>query len=181
LDSAGAQASGMTPGGLVQAQMIQAMIIGPLINSVFTFGEEFGWRSYLLKKLIPLGGRKTVLIMGVIWGVWHWPMTAMGHNYGLGYPGFPWLGMLAMVWFCTMLGTILSWAALQAESVWPAVIGHAMINAVAGIGIYFAQGNPSPLLGPTPAGLIGSIPMTLLAVLIFFNPKALPPAVKTEE
>ena len=32
---------------------------------------------------MPLGARKTMLIMGVIWGVWHWPVIAMGYNYGV--------------------------------------------------------------------------------------------------
>jgi membrane protease YdiL (CAAX protease family) len=74
---------------IVIIQTISGVLVAPLINSLFTFGEEFGWRAYLQPKLMPLGGRKVILLMGLIWGVWHWPVIAMGHNYGLDYPGVP--------------------------------------------------------------------------------------------
>jgi uncharacterized protein len=41
-------------------------VLAPIINSIATFGEEFGWRANLLEKFMPLGGRKALLIMGVI-------------------------------------------------------------------------------------------------------------------
>jgi membrane protease YdiL (CAAX protease family) len=31
------------------------------------FGEEYGWRGYLLRKLLPLGEVKAALIVGAIW------------------------------------------------------------------------------------------------------------------
>jgi len=127
----------------------------------------------LQPKLMPLGARKAVLLTGVIWGVWHWPVIAMGHNYGLDYPGAPWLGMLAMVWYCILLAIFLGWATLHSGSVWPAVIGHAAINGIAGLGIFLVKGNPNPLLGPTPVGIIGSLAMVVIAALIFLLPGGL--------
>ena len=82
------------PWVVVVAQLFQAMLIAPLINGLFTFGEEFGWRAYLQPKLMPLGGRRATLLVGVIWGLWHAPIIAMGHNYSFGYPGAPWSGIL---------------------------------------------------------------------------------------
>ncbi len=32
-----------------------SITLAPVINSLFAFGEEFGWRGYLLTKLMPLG------------------------------------------------------------------------------------------------------------------------------
>lgn len=150
-------------------QIVQTIIAAPLINGPATFGEEFGWRAYLLPKLMPLGGRKAVLLVGVIWGVWHWPLIAMGYNYGLGYPGAPWVGLLAMAWFTTVAGVFLAWLMLKAKSVWPAVIGHAAINSWAAIGTLFSQGQPNPLLGPTAAGLISSLPFALLALWLLWR------------
>jgi membrane protease YdiL (CAAX protease family) len=148
-------------------QVVQAVLIAPLLNGFSTFGEEFGWRAYLQPRLMPLGERTTYLLMGVIWGVWHWPVIAMGRNYGLDYPGAPWLGMLAMVWFTFVSSAFLGWATLRGGSVWPAVIGHAAINGIVGLGILFTQGEPNLLLGPTSTGLIGSAGFTLAALLIF--------------
>ena len=158
---------------ITAVQIIQAMLIAPIANSVATFGEEFGWRGYLQPKLMPLGGRKAMLLMGVIWGVWHWPIILMGHNYGLDYPGAPFLGPLAMVWFCMVIGIFLGWVTLKSGSVWPAVIGHAAINGIAGIGMIFTQGTPNPILGPLPVGIIGGLGFTLVALLIFFSPNGL--------
>ena len=133
-------------------EISSALTIGALINSLFTFGEEFGWRAYLLPKLLPVGRRRATLLVGVVWGVWHWPIIAMGYNYGFEYPGSPWLGLLAMVWFTVLVGTFLAWVTIRGESVWPAVLGHAVINAIGRIGLLFVQGRPNPLLGPAPMG-----------------------------
>ena len=57
---------------------LEAIAISPFIKGSFAFGEEFGGRAYLLPKLLPFGGRKAILIMGIIWGVWHWPVYCHG-------------------------------------------------------------------------------------------------------
>jgi membrane protease YdiL (CAAX protease family) len=155
------------------AQVVQAMLIAPLINGPATFGEEFGWRAYLQPKLMPLGGRRAMLLIGLIWGVWHWPVILMGHNYGLAYPGAPFLGPLAMVWFTLILGIFLGWATLKGRSVWPAVIGHAAINGIANLGTLFVRGQPNPILGPLPVGVIGGIGFAIVALLIFSSPRGL--------
>ena len=172
LSSAGQAASG-SPWAIIVIQTLSGVLIAPFVNSLFTFGEEFGWRAYLQPKLMPLGGRKAILLIGLIWGVWHWPIIAMGHNYGLEYPGAPWLGMLMMVWVTIGLGTFLGWLALRAQSVWPAVIGHAAINGISGLAAVCVQGSPSPLLGPSPIGLVGSAAWVLLTMVILLKPGAL--------
>jgi len=153
-----------------------ALVISPLINSLFTFGEEFGWRAYLQPKLMPLGGRAALILMGMIWGVWHWPVIFMGYEYGFDYPGAPFAGPLLFVWIAFLMGTFLGWAALRGGSVWPAVVGHATINGFAGSAILFTRGEPNPLLGPLPVGAIAALPLALLALAIFFHPRALTPA-----
>lgn len=159
----------LSPWALIIIQTVAGIVISPLFNGLFTFGEEFGWRAYLLPKLLPLGERRALLVTGVIWGVWHWPVIAMGHNYGFGYPGAPWTGMLAMTWFTIITGTFLGWAALRGRSVWPAVIGHAAINGISGLAVLFTQGTPNPLLGPLPVGMIASIGWTVLAFWIILR------------
>lgn len=159
----------------VIAGTVQAVLLAPLLNALPVFGEEFGWRAYLQPKLMPLGGRKAMLLMGLIWGVWHWPVIAMGYNFGLEYPGAPWLGMFMMVWFTLVFGTLVGWLALRGGSVWPAVIAHGALNGIAGIAALFTQGAPSPLLGPLPVGLIGSAGFALIALWLFLRAGALDP------
>lgn len=158
---------------LILVQSLFAILIAPVLNGLFTFGEEFGWRAYLLPKLQELGTRKALLVSGIIWGVWHWPVIAMGHNYGLGYAGFPWLGMLMMVWVTVAWGVLIGWLALRGRSVWPAVIAHGALNGFAAISLLVAKGSPSPLIGPLPTGVIGSLAFTASAAWVLLSPKAL--------
>ncbi len=159
---------------LVAIQAGLGVLISPIVNGLATFGEEFGWRAYLLPKLMPLGWRKATLLLGLIWGVWHWPVIFMGYEYGFKYPGYPWLGPLLFIWVIFCMGTFLAWVTLRGGSVWPAVIGHAAINGIAGLAMVAAAGSPNPLLGPLPVGIIGSLGFAVVALLLFFLP---PPSV----
>ena len=53
---------------------------------------------------MPLGWRKAMLLIGVIWGIWHWPVIFMGYEYGESYSGHPWLGPLLFIWITFCLG-----------------------------------------------------------------------------
>jgi len=158
-----------SPMFVIVGQLISAILMAPIINSFFTFGEEFGWRGYMLPLLLPMGERKAFLVSGVIWGLWHAPVIAMGHNFGMDYPGFPWLGILAMIWFCILAGTFLGWLRIKSDSVWPAIIGHAAINGIAGLFVLFTLGTPNFLLGPTPVGIIGSTGFLAVFLWIYWK------------
>ncbi len=176
MEAAAAQlaAAGISPMLFALIQTVQAILIAPVINSVFTLGEEFGWRAYLQPHLMPLGGRVTMLLMGLIWGLWHAPIILMGHNYGLVYPGAPVLGPLAMIGFCFTVGTFFGWATLKGGSVWPAVIGHAMLNGIAALPTLFLAGDAAnPVLGPAATGVIGGLGFIVVMVLLFVVPGAL--------
>ncbi|MEX1018585.1 MAG: CPBP family intramembrane glutamic endopeptidase [Litorilinea sp.] len=171
IEAAGPDAAppAMSPQAMILVGALQGILLAPLLNGPATFGEEFGWRGYLLQKLMPLGWRRAALWMGLIWGVWHWPILAMGHNYGLEYPGAPWAGMLLFVWFSFCAGTILGWLTLRGRSVWPAVIGHAAINGIAALGALLVIGEPNPLLGPLPVGVVGMIGFSVVGLWMFWR------------
>ena len=160
---------------LMLVQLAQGLVMAPILNFFSCFGEEWGWRGYLLPKLskrLPL--IPTLLISGLIWGLWHAPLTIVGHNYGIGYPGFPFAGIGMMCLFCTVLGTILSYVTLKSGSCIPAIIGHGAINGVAAIGIYFTPTGGNPFVGPAPTGIIGILPFlaTAVTMVILWDRKA---------
>lgn len=161
----------ITPWMVVASQTLIALLLSPLLNLPATFGEEFGWRAYLLPKLAEFGKRKALILSGIIWGVWHWPVIAMGHNYGLDYSGYPWLGLLVMVWFTVSAGIFMGWLVFKSGSVWPAVFAHGSLNGMAAIGLLFLKAPASMLLGPTPAGIIGVLPFTLVSLFILLTTK----------
>jgi membrane protease YdiL (CAAX protease family) len=162
-------AAGVTadPALLLAVQLAGALTVGAALNTVFAFGEEFGWRAYLLPKLRPAGDVPAVLAHGVVWSVWHWPLIAMGYEYaGLDYWAAPWTGFLAFTPFAVAAGTFLAWATVRTGSVWPAALGHGVINAVAGIGIVFVRPSAPFLLGPGPQGVVGVLPWVALAAVL---------------
>ncbi len=93
------------------------------------FGEEFGWRAYMTPKLEQIMPMPAALVVGgILWGVWHAPLTVQGHNFGLDYPGFPFLGIFMMCVMCTAMGAILTLLTKRAQSVFPAAIMHGINN-----------------------------------------------------
>lgn len=164
------------PAAYVALQVGAVLLVSPVVNAPFTFGEEFGWRGYLLPKLAPLGWRRALLAHGVIWGVWHWPIIAMGYNYGHDYTGAPVAGLLAMVVFTVGVGVVLGWVTLRGGSIWPAVLGHAAVNGAAGLPELFLAGEATPLLGPTPVGLVAMLPWLAVAGWVLAAEERLEPA-----
>lgn len=159
-------------GLLMLVQCMQALFLAPALNFVTCFGEEWGWRGYLLPKMSKqFSTVPTLLITGIIWGLWHAPLTVIGHNYGLGYWGFPFTGIAMMCLFCIVMGVILSYVTLKAKSCIPAILGHGAINGIAAIGIYFTHDGGNPFVGPAPTGIIGMIPFLIVAVFMVIGLK----------
>lgn len=159
----------MVPRPLAPAAMTLALFISPLLNLVPCLGEEWGWRGYLLPKVAQrMKFLPTVLLTGFIWGIWHAPIIVAGHNYGMGYPGYPWWGIIAMCVFCIVGGTLLSYITLKTKSCWPAVLAHGMLNGTASIGVIFLA-DPMAydrFVGPVPTGIIGAAAYIVVAVWI---------------
>jgi membrane protease YdiL (CAAX protease family) len=143
----------------VLSQTILAFTLAIPFNMIFTFGEEFGWRGYLLQRLAPLGGVKAAIITGVVWGLWHAPVIILN---GYNYPGHPLLGVGVMVVFTVLLGIIFAWLRFRSGSVWPSTLAHAAFNAQAGFGALLLS--PADSLLRAPIGIIGLIPMFLFAL-----------------
>lgn len=155
---------------LLMIQLVQAFILSPILNFVTCFGEEWGWRGYLLPKMSKqLPTASTLLLSGIIWGLWHAPLTAIGHNYGMGYDGFPFTGIAMMCLFCIVMGIFLSYVSLKTKSCIPAILGHGAANGIAAIGIYFTTDGGNPFIGPAPTGIIGLIPFILVAVFMVIH------------
>ncbi|MEA2077003.1 MAG: CPBP family intramembrane glutamic endopeptidase [Candidatus Marinimicrobia bacterium] len=108
----------------------QFLIIGLVANLTFPIimmlGEEYGWRSYLLPKLLPMGFWKANIITGIIWGLWHAPVILMGYNYG----AYTWIGVVIFVLITTMLGTLFNYMYIRGNSVLLVAVGHGWFNGL---------------------------------------------------
>ncbi|MGN0687834.1 MAG: CPBP family intramembrane glutamic endopeptidase [Oscillospiraceae bacterium] len=92
------------------------------------FGEEWGWRGYLMPKLMEVMGKPAAIVVGgIIWGLWHAPLTMAGHNFGTGYSFYPCGGILVMCVACTLMNAFLTLLTEKTKSIYPASFAH-MIN-----------------------------------------------------
>lgn len=149
------------------AQLAVGAFLAPAINIAPTLGEEWGWRGYLLPKLSErLRIVPALLVSGIIWGLWHAPVIALGHNYGTSYPGFPVWGILAMCVFCTVIGTFLSFVTLRSGSCIPAALGHGATNGMVNAGLMFSATGGNPFVGPLPTGIVGGAAFIICAVVM---------------
>ncbi|MFJ2029208.1 lysostaphin resistance A-like protein [Streptosporangium sp. NPDC087985] len=160
----GGQGPAMDPKVLAIVLLAAAVLIAPLINSIAAFGEEWGWRGWLLPRLMPLGTWRALLVSGVIWGAWHAPLTLRGYNYpGLG----AWAAPMFVI-FCVVFGCLLGWLRLYSGSIWPAVVGHGALNASAGLILFVgdAAAPPDPAIAGI-TGLVGSVLLAVVAAVLF--------------
>lgn len=144
-----------------------AAIISGITASFAAFGEEGGWRGYMMPKLMKLTSRpKALLIGGIIWGLWHAPLTCIGHNFGTEYPGFPYLGIVRMCVFCILMGIILTFVTEATHSIWPATIMHAVNNTQPSILSGYINPDKSDYILGMSASWSGRMISTLLVAII---------------
>ena len=102
------------------------LLVIALPVTLFTFGEEYGWRGYLLPRLLPLGEIRASVLIGVIWGVWHLPLLLAGLNY----PGVNvWLALIIFTFVTVALSFTYTWFYVASSgSVLVAAVFHASTN-----------------------------------------------------
>jgi membrane protease YdiL (CAAX protease family) len=143
---------------LIPIELVAALTVAPIINALFAFGEEFGWRGYLLPRLGPLGQFQAAILVGVIWGLWHAPVIVQD---GYNFPGHPWLGVGGMVLFTVAASLVFAWLRFRSDSVFPSTLAHGALNAQAGF-VVLALSRTDSLLG-APVGLVGVVPFAAFA------------------
>jgi membrane protease YdiL (CAAX protease family) len=151
---------------VVVLQLVAALTVAPLINSLFAVGEELGWRGFLLPRLMGSGCTQwqALLLSGAIWGLWHAPVIVQGHNY----PDHPYLGVLWMTVFCTLLGVVFGWLQLSSGSVWAPTIAHGALNAIAGLPLVVLT-RCDTALGGMLTSVIGWIPLLAFIVWLVWS------------
>lgn len=157
-----------TVGSIVKIGLV-GVIVSPFVFpiAIVTFGEESGWRGYLLPRLVQfMDERSAVLLSGALWGLCHAPRIYFGVNYGLNYPGAPYTGMLMMILVCIALSVWLSYVTLRTNSIIPACILHGAINLIGEFPALVSLDETNVLIGPGPTGILGMSGLMLGAIFI---------------
>jgi uncharacterized protein len=127
--------------------------------------EEYGWRGYLLPRLLPLGEIKGTIVLGLIWAFWHLPFILTGLNY----PGQdPLLSALLFIAVVVVLSFPYTWLYTASRGS-ALIVGvfHVASNVVADhfTGKQFIPGgNPLLVYG---YGLISGIFLLILVVVVY--------------
>ncbi|SCW39699.1 CAAX protease self-immunity [Ruminococcaceae bacterium YRB3002] len=127
------------------------------------FGEEYGWRYYLQPIMQnKFGKRLGVLLLGLVWGVWHIGADFMFYTKTDGPIVF--VGQLIT---CVTVGIFFGYAYMKTQNIWVPVIMHFINNQLAAL---LAGGTADALQGQSynwidvPISLVSSI---VLALFIF--------------
>lgn len=155
-DAVREQMSSVSPTLMIVGTLFSGLLAGCTINAVAAFGEEYGWRNYMVDALRGQNFWKAALLIGFVWGIWHAPLILMGHNY----PQHPVAGVGMMCVFCILLGIIELYFVLKTGSVIPAVLIHGVVNAIAGTSLFLVQGGNDLTAGMT--GISGFIAIALV-------------------
>jgi membrane protease YdiL (CAAX protease family) len=145
-----------SPAAALAVQGVAMVTLYPL----FAFGQELGWRGYLLPRLVAaLGPWRGLLLHGLIWGAWYAPLIVVG---GYGFPGHPVLGLLLLAGFGVLMGVALGWLTLASGSILPATLIHGGLMAATGLPPVLLRG-----VDPSVSGLPWSpVGLGVLALLV---------------
>lgn len=141
--------------------LLQGLVAGITINAAVALGEELGWRGFLHQELTYLGFWKSSTLIGIIWGLWHFPLILKGHNY----PQHPVAGVAMMTLFCVLLSPLFAYVRIRANSVVAAAVMHGSLNATGGLAILPIRGGNDLTVGIT--GLAGLIVLVLANLALF--------------
>ena len=88
------------------------------------FGEEYGWRYFLQPALQErIGKRKGVLLLGLIWGIWHLPINMFYYS-----PETPFYSVLSQLVACISYSVFFGYVYMKTENIWTLSIIHFLNN-----------------------------------------------------
>lgn len=96
--------------------------VGVIRAMATTLGEEIGWRGFLiyeLRKVLSFTGIS--VFSGFIWAAWHWPLLVYYSSNML-------LEFITFFIVIISMSFIMTYYTFKSESLWPAVIFHAVSN-----------------------------------------------------
>lgn len=118
---------GSSPASRFIAGLLIAVSVGILGMAPLAVGEEVGWRSYLLTRLIQARIPRPVLVSGLVWAFWHAPLILSGK---LNPSAYPKLSFVLFAVTVVSLGSLLARLRLETDSIWPPIVLHAAWNSI---------------------------------------------------
>ena len=164
--------SSINPYAMVITMTVMSLTFLPISQLLPSLGEEAGWRGvmypFLKSKLGPVGGK---LVGGALWGIWHWPLVILGNYFYEGdYFGKPFLGPVMICVSLCAFGILIDIAYEKTGCIWIPSLMHAAMNSSAMPLMFMLNSGKTHLsiLGPNCFGLLGCLPVIILAAVLLF-------------
>lgn len=104
---------------------IASMPLSFLLAFIAFFGEEYGWRYYLQPILQKrFGLRYGVLILGLIWGLWHLPVDLFFYTS----PSQGLIMLVSQMITCVTYGIFFGYVYMRTNNIWAVVVIHFFNN-----------------------------------------------------
>jgi membrane protease YdiL (CAAX protease family) len=100
-------------------------LVAPYV--LLAIGEDVGWRGLMVTRMAEVAGPRTVVLVGgLVWSAFHWPLILLLGGTPTGVA--PWWALLWFTVGTTSLGAVL--ASMQLRwGLWPGMVAHAVANA----------------------------------------------------
>lgn len=141
-----------------------SVVLGATVFALVGFGLEYGWRGYLLTRLLPLGRLKAALFVGLISFVWALPLLFSGAGADLG-SAYLWITLLRTLVFFLATAVILAALLVRYQNVGlcAVFVGAIIAQHWSGIWGYLMPMGYAHVTGPF--GIIGLLCWIALAVV----------------
>lgn len=154
--------------------IVPQVLLTALITTPILFGEEFGWRGFLQRRIYPDAPMMSALVTGLIWGVWHYPLIFRGYNY----PDQPLLGAAIFTVFTVLVSYIFGWFYRRGGSIWCNSLAHAATNTVGSLALLWLAGMGGPIV-TSYGGVLALLPLVAITIVFIlidrYRPAAAPP------
>jgi len=150
--------------------LVQGLLLGPTLGLLGGLGEELAWRGLLHHELIPMGFWRCTLITGLLWALWHVPLTIQGY----GYPSHPLLGTLVAVVYMLLFAPLLTFIRLRARSVLAPAILHGTADGTVLLTLALVRGGGELTTGWGSLSCIAVLAVTDALIAALVRPPARP-------
>ncbi len=130
-----------------------------ILSFIAFFGEEYGWR-YFLQPVMQnrFGKRAGVIVLGLVWAVWHINVDFMYYTNGYGPQAFA-----CQIVTCLAVGIFFGYAYMKTGNIWVPIIMHYLNNNLVAL---FSGGGANALMNQTVEW--NDVPVAAASYFLFF-------------
>lgn len=145
--------------------LLMSFLVIFIASCIFSFADEFGWRGFLLPKLLPIAAKGALLVSGLIWFLWEAPLvyfslldSTMIHIN------------LTLTLVCHFVQTCciaisLGYLRLRFNSIFLSTFAHGLLNTMGWLSfILLVEMNP---IGGDFGGPIGTVFLIIIALMVW--------------